>query len=481
MHTTSIRPNSLHTIGLLLLSLLAVPACAQAPAAAIAAAGAAAPLGERSFDEALAGYFSAERPGATVIVTRDGKTLFRKAYGLANVDAKAALRPDTTMRIGSITKQFTAVAILQLVEAGKLKLSDDVRTLLPLLPSKGQTITVEHLLTHTSGLKNFFAMPGFAALAAQQVDTAQVFDFFKDQPLEFEPGQRFAYSNTGYFLLGLIIEKVSGMGYADYLEKNIFAPLQMRHTAYEGRESRALARADGYSPGPDGVRPAPAISIDLAYAAGGLRSTVDDLALWDQAIGGQKLLKPASWARTVQPYRLNDGSYTEYGHGWMLFPLRDVKAQSHDGMVPGFNSFVTRLPEQKVFVAVLGNNAGLHPGAAYLAQKIAAIAIGKPFPEYSAIKLPAAALDQFVGNYRINDKESRLVGRDGEQLYMQRSGRGKMPILPYSANEFFVKDSPNRVHLRFEQAADGTVSQMTLVQDDQVSVSPRVAGKGGAE
>jgi D-alanyl-D-alanine carboxypeptidase len=481
MKTISIRPFALHS-GLLVLSLLAVPGFGLAQQTATAAIGSvAAPLSEQTFDEALARYFSAERPGATVIVTRDGKTLFRKAYGLANVDAKVALRPDTTMRIGSITKQFTAVAILQLIEAGKLKLDDDVRTLLPALPAKGKTITVEHLLTHTSGLKNLMAMPGLPALAAQQVGTAQVFDFFKDEPLEFEPGQRFAYSNTGYFLLGLIIEKVSGSSYADYLAKHVFAPLEMRHTAYEGKENARFARADGYSPGPDGVRPAPAISIDVAYAAGGLRSTVDDLALWDQAISGQKLLKPASWARALQPYRLNDGSLTEYGYGWMLFPLRDMKAQSHDGMVPGFNAFVTRLPEQKVFVAVLGNNAGLQPNAAYLAQKIAAIAIGKPFPEYSAITLPAAALDRFVGSYKINDKESRLVGRDGGQLYMQRSGRGKMPILPYSANEFFVKDSPNRVHLRFEQAADGTVSQMTLVQDDQVSVSPRLAGKGGAE
>jgi D-alanyl-D-alanine carboxypeptidase len=289
--------------------------------------------------------------------------------------------------------------------------------------------------------------------------------------LAFAPGERFAYSNDGYFLLGLIIEKRSGMRYGEYLDKNIFAPLKMQHTAYEGEERKH--GADGHSPGPQQAQLARAISIDIAFAAGGLRSTVDDLARWDQAIGSKKLITPASWDRALQPYRLNDGSSTEYGYGWMLSPLRGVKANSHDGIVPGFNSFVTRIPEHKVFVAVLSNNAGIQPGAAYMAQKIAALAIGKPFPEYSAIALPASALARFVGSYRINDKESRIVSLEGEQLYMQRSGRAKLPILPYSTNEFFIKDSPNRVHLRFDQAADGTVSQMSLVQDERLSVSPR--------
>lgn len=385
------------------------------------------------------------------------------------------------MRIGCITKQFTAAAILQLAEAGKLKLSDDVRTLLPAFPSKGKVITVEHLLTHTSGLNNFFAMPGFAALASQPVTTAQVFDFFKDEPLAFAPGERFAYSNDGYFLLRLIIEKLSGMRYAEYLDKHIFTPLKMRHTAYEGYERKNSGpRADGYSPGPQQVQPTPPISIGIAFSAGGLRSTADDLALWDQAIRGQKLLKPASWARALQPYKLNDGSYTAYGYGWMLLPLRGVKTNSHDGVVPGFNGFVARIPEHQVFVAVPSNNAGIQPGAAYMAQKIAAIAIGKPFPEYSAITLPVAALEQFAGSYRINDKESRVVGLDGGQLTMQRTGSAKLAILPYSADEFFIRDSPNRLHLRFERAADGTVSQMSLVQDEQLSVSPRLGARSGS-
>ena len=474
MKTNPIRPHSL-LAGLLALSLAGASMCTYAqqslPAAATASDTA---LTEKRFDDALAPYFAADQPGATVIVTRDGQTIFRKAYGLASLDSKAALRAETTMRIGSITKQFTAVAILQLVEAGKLKLSDDLQTLLPEFPGKGERITVEHLLTHTSGLKNFFAMPGFAALASQQVGTSQVFDFFKNEPLAFAPGEQFAYSNDGYFLLGLIIEKLTGMRYADYLDQHIFAPLNMRHTAYEGAErTQGMARAEGYTPGPRQVQPAPAVSIDIAFSAGGLRSTVDDLALWDRAVSEKKLLKQASWERALRPYRLNDGRDTEYGYGWMLVPLRGVKTHAHDGRVPGFNAFVMRIPEHKVFVAVLSNNAGIAPGTAYMAQKIAAIAIGKPFPEYSQIPLPASAMAPIVGSYRIDDKNSRVVSLEGGQLYMQRSGRAKLAILPYSANEFFIKDSPNRVHLRFDQAADGTVTQMSLVQDEQLSVSPR--------
>ncbi|MFZ6747073.1 serine hydrolase domain-containing protein [Undibacterium sp. JH2W] len=479
------QPNTQKTYGLgkfstsiLAAAMFALPVATWAQSPGVAnISNAASNDTAKSFDDALTGHFKEEMPGASVIVTRDGKTLFRKAYGLADVDHKTVLQPDMMMRIGSITKQFTAVAILQLVEAGKLNLNDDLGTVLPAFPAKGQKITIEHLLTHSSGIKNFLAMPGFGDIADKPLTVTEMLDFFKNEPLEFAPGEHFAYSNSGYFLLGLIIEKISGLSYADYLAQHVFSPLNMRHTAFEGRERDAQRRVEGYVRGSNGIQKASPISANIGYAAGALVSTVDDLALWDQAIAGSKLLKPASWQQALRPHVLNDGKSSNYGFGWMSIKIQGVAANAHDGIIPGFNSFVMRIPEQKVFVAVLSNDGRLNPNSAYMAEKIAAIAIGKPFPEYKAIQLAPDVLDQILGVYKINAREDRIVSRTGSQVFIQRSGKSKMEILPYSATEFFVKDSPARIHMRFEKNANGEVRQMVLVQNQEESISPRTSNQ----
>ena len=190
-----------------------------------------APL-EQRLDAALAPMFKPNWPGATVIVTRDGKPVFRKAYGLANVAENTPMLPDMQLRIGSITKQFTAVSILMLEEQGKLSVKDEVRKYLPDFPDKGSPITIEHLLQHTSGIPNYTSLQAFRSLPDEGVALAQVFDVFAREPLDFAPGERYSYSNSGYFLLGLIIEKLSGLKYHDYVAKNIFEPLGMKDTEH---------------------------------------------------------------------------------------------------------------------------------------------------------------------------------------------------------------------------------------------------------
>lgn len=428
---------------------------------------------EKQFDAAIAPYFTADMPGATVIVTRDGKTEFRKAYGLADVEQKKVMQAEMVLRIGSISKQFTATAILQLVAAGKLKLNDDVNQLLPDFPLKGQKISVEHLLTHTSGVKNYLAMPNFSEIASKPVSVKEMFDFFKNEALEFTPGDRFSYSNSGYFLLGLIIEKVSGMQYADYLAKHIFTPLKMQHTAYEGFERNGQKRVEGYVVAPDGAHKVQAMSVDIGYAAGALVSTVDDLARWDRAITENKLLPAASWQQVMRPHLLNGGQASGYGYGWMITKIQGVDAFAHDGLVPGFNAFAMRVPEQKVYVAVLSNNARMNPNAAYLVEKMAAIAIGKPFPEYQAIQLEPKSIDKVVGVYKMNEKEDRIITRSGNQVFMQRSGRAKLEIFPYSETGFFIKNHPARVHMRFEKNASDDITHMVFVQNNEENALPR--------
>lgn len=420
-----------------------------------------APL-EQRLDAALAPMFKPDWPGATVIVTRDGKPVFRKAYGLANIPEGTPMQPDMLLRIGSVTKQFTAVGIMMLAEQGKLSLKDDIRKYLPEFPDKGQAITIEHLLQHTSGIPNYTALKAFRGLPDQGVTTAMVVDIFKNEPLDFAPGERHSYSNSGYFLLGVIIEKVSGMKYADFVAKNIFEPLGMKDTAHEGFERSAKRRIKGYRLSKDKIVPVSEIDVTLAYAAGALVTTVDDMARWDAAVSSGKLLKPATWTQAFTACRLPQGAPCNYGYGWNIGTLAGHKMVHHGGSIPGFTAQALRLPDDKVFVAVLTNGNGGAVNTPVIAYKAAGIAIGQPFADHKAIALAPEALDAFVGTYVGVDKVKRVVKRDGDKLTMQRDGREAAPIMAYAPDSFFMEGS--LANLEFQRGADGKVQRLLVKQ-----------------
>ncbi|PWF55558.1 serine hydrolase [Massilia glaciei] len=424
-------------------------------------------------DASISRHYKADAPGATVIVTRDGKTVFHKAYGMASVAKKQAMTPDMTLRIGSITKQFTAVAILMLVEEGKLALSDDITKFLPDYPTKGKKITVEQLLTHTSGIVSYTGKMDFAANNTKDLTVQQMIDTFKNDPLTFEPGTNFAYNNSGYFLLGAVIEKVSGMPYAKFLEKRIFVPLGMNDTAYEGYERSAATKAEGHSKKEAAYTPSAPLSMSLPYAAGSLVSNVDDLARWEAAITGGKLINAASLAKAFTPFKLSDGSARDYGYGWQIGKLQGNQTIGHGGGINGFVSYALRIPQSKVFVAVLSNADSGIAAPEMVAQKAGAIAMGKAFPEYKAIKLNAKALDAFAGVYAIDDKSKRMIWRENDQLVMQRTGRGITPLLAHSANGFFLEDS--LVHMEFVRDASGAVTKVTVHQNGAADDNVRTA------
>lgn len=333
-----------------------------------------------AYDAALTQYFKPGGPGAVVLVAKDGKTVFRKAYGMADMEKNIVLDPSAQLRIGSITKQFTAVAIMMLAEEGRLSLDDDIAKHLPAFPTHGKRITIEHLLTHTGGVPNFTGKPGFVPNMAKEVTVAGMIDSFKNDPLQSEPGTKFAYTNSGYFLLGAIIEKVSGMPYARFLEQRIFIPLGMLDTAQDGHANGKAKRAVGYTSGGPGFEPAPPIAMTQIYAAGALVSTVDDLARWDAAISSGKLLKSANWQRAFTPYKLANGSSTGYGYGWGTSKVQGSPTIEHGGGINGFTSFAMRLPKEKVFVVVLSNTDNGITAPEVVAARAAAIAIGKPYP-----------------------------------------------------------------------------------------------------
>lgn len=442
--------------------LLLLPASFSVVHAAPATAAADKTLAER-IDASISGYYKADEPGATVIVTRDGATVFRKAYGMADTGSKQAMDAAMTLRLGSITKQFTAVAILMLAEDGKLALSDEITRFLPDYPTQGKKITIEHLLTHTSGIQSYTGKPSYPQTMDKDFTVNQMIDTFKNDPMLFAPGERFDYNNSGYFLLGAIIEKVSGQSYAQFLDQRIFTPLGMAHTAYEGNERTKGPRAAGHSKGETGFGPARPLSMTQPYAAGSLVSSVDDLALWDKAIADGKLLKAASWKKAFTPYKLANGKSTGYGYGWDIGKLNGAARIAHGGGINGFSTYALRVPAKKVYVAVLSNTESgrMHPEM--VATKAAAIAIGKPFPDHKAVTVAPEVLQKYVGVYTIDDKNTRTIRLEDGKLTMQRTGRERFPLMAYKENGFFFADS--LATLEFVRNAKGEVTSLMMTND----------------
>lgn len=427
----------------------------------------------KQIDAALSPYFKPDAPGGSVIVVKDGKTIFRKGYGMADVAKGIPMDAGAQHRIGSVTKQFTSTAILMLAEEGKLSLDDDITKFLPDYPANGKKITIEHLLTHTSGIVSYTGKKTFRASIAQDLTPAAMIDTFKNDPLEFEPGARYAYNNSGYFLLGAIIEKVTGMPYAKFVEQRIFVPLGMQDTAYEGHERGKAPRAAGHTKTPAGYGPSAQISMTLPYAAGSIVSTVDDLARWDAAITSGKLLKAASWQKAFTSYQTTDGKITNYGYGWHTRTLQGSPAVNHGGGIPGFSSHVIRLPQERVYVAVLRNNDRDPVSSEVIASRAAAIAIGKPIPEFKPVALAPEKLADMVGKYRIDEKSVRSFVLEDGKLLTQRDDRPKSEIIAYGADRFFVPDS--LVRMQFVRDGAGKVNAVTVYQnDDSSETSPRI-------
>lgn len=438
------------------------------------------PLSKRALDElsfrlhaTAAPYFPAEAPGGIVLVVKNGQTVLRRAYGMADTTKGVKMAPEMAMRIGSLTKQFTATGILLLADEGKLSVDDDITRYLPDYPTQGRKITIEHLLTHTSGIASYTGKPGYPQRAPQDTTVAAQIDSFKNDPLQFEPGSAWRYNNSGYYLLGAIIEKVSGLPYHQFLAQRIFVPLGMEHTAYEGYERSKWPSAAGHSPLEKGFGPARPLGKNQPYAAGELVSTVDDLAKWDAAVGKQ-LLKPATWQRAFTSYRLADGKDSHYGYGWELSLLQGEPAIGHSGSTRGYRSYGLRIPGQGVYVAVLTNGDGGTVVPDVVARRAAAVAIGKPLPEFREVALDAAALDAVAGVYSVDKDTQRVLRRDGAFLSMLRPGRGPLVLKPMSADVFFV---PNTVDWFVFQREGGNpagkVTGMTLHQDGRQLVHVR--------
>jgi CubicO group peptidase (beta-lactamase class C family) len=317
----------------------------------------------------------------SALVAENGKVVYKGGFGLANMEWNIPNTPDTKFRLGSITKQFTATLTMQLVEQGKIKLDAKISDYLPEYRKDiGQKVTIHHLLTHTSGIPSYTGQQGFVENVSR--NAYKVDDFVKKYAsgdLEFEPGSKFAYNNSGYFLLGAIIEHVTGKPYEQVLKENIFDPLGMKNTGYDHHDTIIPKRATGYSKTPDGYTNAAYLDMSIPYAAGSMYSTVEDLYLWDQALYTDKLLSAQSKALMYKPF-LND-----YAYGWVVqnAPFKqngnDVQVIRHGGGINGFTTTIVRFPQEKNLIVMLDNT-----GTGYLdplSDSIAKILYNQPYEQ----------------------------------------------------------------------------------------------------
>lgn len=301
----------------------------------------------------------------------------------------------------------------------------------------------------------------------------ELIDLFKNKPMEFAPGDSWNYNNSAYVLLGAIIEKITGQSYGDFVEKNIFAPLGMKQSFYDNTQRIIPRRAAGYARGQGGYVNAEYLSMTHPHAAGSLMSTVDDLAKWDAALYTEKLVKQESLKKAWTPFVLNDGRPTKYGYGWGVTTLEGERMLTHSGGINGFTCDAARLPESKIYVAILTNREG---GTANLVPKIAAMLAGKPLRDPVATKLPPTTLDKYVGVYQLNENAEVIVTRDGESLFVQRPNAPRQEVSPISETEFFPKAQPT-ARIRFKLQANGAISAIVLpsgmAPDDEAKKSDK--------
>lgn len=355
------------------------PAPAQAPPAPVVVPAKAASLDQAALEQKVHELMQAHQRvndfTGTVLLAKNGKALVTKSYGFANIEWQIPNSAQTKFRIGSITKQFTSMMMMQLREQGKLKLEDSVCAFVASCPEPWKPVTIHHLLTHTSGIPTYTAIAAWRATNMVPKTTEQMVAIFRDLPLQWVPGEKYAYNNSGYFLLGVVIEKVTGKKYEQALQEMILAPLGLQDTGYDWPGTILAQRAAGYEGRGVNNRNASALDMQQPYAAGALYSTVADLLKWEQALYAEVLLPEAAKQIMWTPFTNN------YGYGWSVLEPSPAtfghKRLAHSGGINGFSSMLIRVPGDNVTAIVLSNNSTVNAGQ--VARDVLAVYYGQPY------------------------------------------------------------------------------------------------------
>ena len=425
------------------------------------------PSPQNLVDSYYASLKNKEAPGIAILVSKDGKVMYEKGFGYADIKRKKIVTPATKFRIGSVTKQFTAAAILKLQEKNLLSVTDKLSKYIPDFP-RGDEVTIHHLLTHTSGIHSYTNKPDFLNRVTKTISEDSLIRYFKNDPYDFNPGENYMYNNSGYILLEYIIGKVSGKTYADYLKQTFFDPLQMKNTGVHYAGIKLENEALGYS-GNNG-KYEDALNWDMSWAggAGALYSTLHDLDIWNNALHSGKVLSEPSLKASLTTVVLNNGNKPamNYGYGIMTAKYRGLDNIHHSGGLHGFVSQLVYYPKQKLSIVMFANN--MTPDIPLNPNKIAeAFAWNEMEKQPSSIEtmVPVDSLKLYAGRYDFMNGAVMQITLEGNKLFAQLSGQEKFEIFPSSQNEFFWKVVEARI--KFIRDDNGVISHGVFRQNGQ--------------
>ena len=423
-------------------------------------------------------------PGASVLVAQNGDIVYQKGFGYANIEKKIPVMPDTKFKIGSISKQFTAVAILKLQEEGKIKTEDKLSKYIPDFP-RGNEVTIYQLLTHTSGIHDYNSIPNLDM--TKHVTPQALLDIIKKLPYDFNPGERYLYNNSGYFILGYIVSQLSGKTLSEYLNDTFFKPLGMKNSGICETNIVLNNEAQGYSMNGEKVKKADFQEMSWASGVGSIYSTTNDLYKWNEAVFNGKALSNATLKTAFTQAVLNSGAKVDYGFGWFLITNKGFKFIQHSGGVSGFSAYLERQPENNLTVCVLLNSLPSPEG-------IQPISNGQAISEFilrDKIKKQNIGVDtivsetilkKYVGRYNYGQAMVMWVTLKDKQLFGQMTMMETSPLTPISENEFyykarnakikFVLDSSSKVDRLF-QYQNGEFYEATKLKDETpVKINP---------
>ncbi len=409
----------------------------------------------------------------TVLVAQDGNIILDKAVGDANIEWDIDNTTDTKFRIGSVTKQFTAVLVLMLAEEGKVDLDAPIKTYWPESPASWDKVTVRQLLHHTSGVPNVTDFEDFQTQKYLPKTPEEMIARFAGEPLEFEPGSKWDYSNSGYLLLTEVVEAASGQDYESVLRSRILNPLAMANTGIDSSAAILPKRAAGYSPAENGVANADYVFMGIPRGAGAMYSTTGDLLKWQQGLFGGKLLKPETLKAYVTPVDLEmGGGGQKYALGVVVSRDADNTLYSHSGGIEGFNSWLGYDPDRRITVAVLAN---LNGGAATkIGGELMTIARGGQVQLASErVEIPTdlASVDEFLGTYALAPTFKITITRDENGLVAQATNQPAFPMFKEADDLFFLKSVDAKI--RFKRDTNGAITGVTLLQNGMEMAAPR--------
>jgi CubicO group peptidase (beta-lactamase class C family) len=417
------------------------------------------PSGEALVDQLYKPFSKDLLSGVAVLISKGGKVIYKHGFGYADVKAKVPVTPTTKFRIGSITKQFTAAGILKLQEDGKLSVNDKLSKYFPDFP-RGEEVTIHHLLTHTSGIHSYTRKGDFLEKVLKPVSKEELLAYFMKDEYDFNPGERYQYNNSGYFLLGYIIEKVSGKTYDVYLKETFFDPIRMNNTGVYTSTLKLEQEATGLTKEKNQYKAAMNWDMSWAGGAGALYSTVEDLFKWNEAVFNGKVLSKQSLDAAFTPVLLNNGNLpdgTKYGYGWLMDSYRGQDFIGHSGGLHGFVSQLARYPKENLTVVILTNitppEAELNPNVlaqAFLWEKM------EKQRSFSQMAAGNMNVKVYEGRYDFKNGAVMVITSEGENLFAQLTGQPKFPIYPSGPDEFFWKVVDARI--KFEKNEKGDIT-----------------------